>query len=262
MVQGTRGIDAGSARHDLYIALFLFESTHENRGVPNIIIPIQIRIPTANQAVGVGCRTPRSDSARPGGIPLPGRRAPQGVGAAALRARTKSVSQAGASAHAGESTAVPLPGAQGEPRAHNGTIITEAPNLMWGTDGTKVFTLDDGWVWVFAAVEHWNAECVGWHVSKHGDRYAALEPISQGLTSLYGSVAAEVARGLLLRMDHGSQYLSDHFVNQVRFWGIKPCFAFVEHPRPTGLWSGSIELSRNRQSMEKSSETSRRSVVR
>ena len=88
---------------------------------------------------------------------------------------------------------------------------------------------------MFAAVEHWNAECVGWHVSKHGDRYAALEPISQGLTGLYGAVAAEVARGLLLRMDHGSQYLSDHFVNQVRFWGIKPCFAFVEQPQTNGV---------------------------
>ena len=44
----------------------------------------------------------------------------------------------------------------------------------------KVFTIEDGWVWVFVAVEHWNAECVGWHVTKHGDRYAALEPISQG----------------------------------------------------------------------------------
>ena len=23
-------------------------------------------------------------------------------------------------------------------------------------------------------------------------------------------------------MDHGSQYLSDHFTNQIKFWGIKP----------------------------------------
>ena len=74
----------------------------------------------------------------------------------------------------------PYRGRQGHPDPHDGTIVTEAPNLMWGTDGTKVFTLEDGWVWVFAAVEHWNAECVGWHVTKHGDRYAALEPISQG----------------------------------------------------------------------------------
>ena len=26
--------------------------------------------------------------------------------------------------------------------------------------------------------------------------------------------------GLALRMDHGSQYLSDHFTNQIKFWGI------------------------------------------
>jgi transposase InsO family protein len=129
----------------------------------------------------------------------------------------------------------PYRGRQGEPIAHDGTITTEAPNVMWGTDGTKVFTLEHGWVWVFAAVEHWNAECVGWHVTKEGNRYAALEPISQGLTSLYGSVAADVARGLRLRMDHGSQYLSDHFVNQVRFWGINPSFAFVAEPETNGV---------------------------
>ncbi len=129
----------------------------------------------------------------------------------------------------------PYRGRQGQADPHKGTIVTEAPNLMWGTDGTKVFTLEDGWVWVFVAVEHWNAECLGWHVTKHGDRYAALEPISQGVQTQYGSVAADVARGLRLRMDHGSQYLTDHFINQVRFWGIKPSFAFVEQPQTNGV---------------------------
>ena len=60
---------------------------------------------------------------------------------------------------------------------HDGEIITHAPNLMWGTDGVRVFTVDDGWGWIFTAVEHWNAECVGWHVCKRGDRFAALQPI-------------------------------------------------------------------------------------
>ena len=41
---------------------------------------------------------------------------------------------------------------------------------MWGTDGVRVFTVDDGWVWTVAAVDHWNAECVGWHVCKVGNR--------------------------------------------------------------------------------------------
>ncbi len=34
---------------------------------------------------------------------------------------------------------------------------------------------EDGWGWIFPAVDHWNAECVGWHVCKKGDRFAALE---------------------------------------------------------------------------------------
>jgi transposase InsO family protein len=118
---------------------------------------------------------------------------------------------------------------------HSGTITTEAPNVMWGTDGARVCTIDDGWVWIFSAVDHWSAECVGWHVTKVGDRFAALEPISMGLTHLFGSVEAEVARGLALRMDHGPQYLSDHFLNQIKFWGIHPSFAFVAEPETNGV---------------------------
>ena len=106
---------------------------------------------------------------------------------------------------------------------------------MWGTDGVRVFTADEGWVWTFAAVDHWNAECVGWHVCKVGSRFAALEPVAQGLRRLYGSVEADVARGLALRMDHGSQYLSDHFLNQLRYWGIHPSFGLLEEPETNGV---------------------------
>ena len=129
----------------------------------------------------------------------------------------------------------PHRGRQGEMKAHDGTIVTSAPDVMWGTDGVRVFTADDGWVWTFAAVDHWNAECVGWHVCKVGNRFAALEPVAQGLRRHYGSVEADVARGLALRMDHGSQYLSDHFLNQLRYWGIHPSFAFVEEPETNGV---------------------------
>ena len=68
-----------------------------------------------------------------------------------------------------------------------------------------------------------------------GNRFAALEPVAQGLGRLYGSVEADVARGLALRMDHGSQYLSDHFLNQLRYWGIHPSFGFLEEPETNGV---------------------------
>ena len=118
---------------------------------------------------------------------------------------------------------------------HDGTIITDAPGIMWGTDRTRVFTVEQGWCWIFVAVEHWNAECVGWHVCKTGSRYAALEPIAAGLTRAYGSVAADAARGLQLRMDHGTHYLADHFLNQIRYWGLTPSFAFIEQPQTNGV---------------------------
>ena len=95
--------------------------------------------------------------------------------------------------------------------------------------------MDDGWGWIFTAVEHWNAECVGWHVCKGGSRFAALEPIAQGLRRIYGALDADSARGLALRMDHGSQYLSDHFLNQIRYWGMRPSYGFVEEPETNGV---------------------------
>jgi putative transposase len=34
---------------------------------------------------------------------------------------------------------------QGSGKAHDGTIITATPNVMWGTDGMRVQTVEDGW---------------------------------------------------------------------------------------------------------------------
>lgn len=124
---------------------------------------------------------------------------------------------------------------KGEENLHDGTICTDRPDLMWGTDGVRVETVDDGWVWIFTAVDHYNAECVGWHVCKRGDRFAALEPISMGLSKYFGGPRVQAARGLHLRMDHGTQYISDHFRNQVRFWGITPSYAFVAEPQTNGV---------------------------
>ena len=32
-----------------------------------------------------------------------------------------------------------------------------------------------------------------------------------------------------------SQYLSDHFTNQIKFWGIQPSYAFVAEPQTNGV---------------------------
>ena len=47
------------------------------------------------------------------------------------------------------------------PKAHDGTITTEAPDVMWGTDMTATVTVAAGPAFVFVAVDHCTAECIG-----------------------------------------------------------------------------------------------------
>jgi len=124
---------------------------------------------------------------------------------------------------------------RGAGASHDGTITTDAPDLMWGTDGTRVLTADEGMCWIFTAVDHFNCEVVGRHVCKRGDRFAALQPVSQGLLKHFGGVTADAGRGLTLRMDNGTQYVSEHFRNQVRYWGVEASYAFIEQPQTNGV---------------------------
>ena len=66
------------------------------------------------------------------------------------------------------------------PKAHDGTITTEAPDVMWGTDMTATVTVGEGAAFVFVAVDHCTTECVGLHAARRGTRFEALEPIRQG----------------------------------------------------------------------------------
>ncbi len=66
-------------------------------------------------------------------------------------------------------------------RSHSGRITTDAPNELWGTDATRFYTKADGWCWFFVALDHCVGDVVGWHVARKGDRWAALEPVRQGV---------------------------------------------------------------------------------
>lgn len=119
------------------------------------------------------------------------------------------------------------------PRAHDGTIIPETVDTMWGTDLTTTFT-GEGQAAVFIAVDHCSAECIGIHAHARATRFEALEPIRQGVRRHFGGFAAAVARGLRLRHDHGSQYMADHFQKEIAFLGIESSPAFVRAPEGNG----------------------------
>ena len=106
-------------------------------------------------------------------------------------------------------------------KVHTGTIVTERPNQMWGIDATATVTTEEGQVTVFAAVDHCTAECVCIHAVKRATRFEALDPIRQGVNEHFGGFHAHGATGLQLRHDHGSQFMSDDFQNEIRFLGIE-----------------------------------------
>ena len=129
------------------------------------------------------------------------------------------------------------PARQPEPvrtNPHDGTIVTQSPDQMWGTDATATSTDAEGTVTIFAAIDHCTAECVGIHVVKKASRFEALEPIRQGVRQYFGGFSAGAAAGLRLRHDHGSVYMSDDFQNEIRFVGIEPSPAFVRQPEGNG----------------------------
>ncbi|HJN75340.1 MAG TPA: integrase core domain-containing protein [Myxococcota bacterium] len=121
------------------------------------------------------------------------------------------------------------------PYVHDGTITTVLPDQMWGTDASMTWTRQEGYVWVFIAVDHCNSELVGVHASKSGSRFEALEPVKQGLREHFGPLERDVAAGLQLRHDHGPQYMSNVFQDEIDFFGVESSPAFVASPEGNGV---------------------------
>ena len=118
-------------------------------------------------------------------------------------------------------------------KAHDGTITTDRVDTMWGSDLTSVMT-GEGQAAVFIAVDHCSAECVGVHASRSANRFEALEPVKQAVRERFGAFANDIAVGLQLRHDHGSQYVSHDFQAEIRFLGIESSPAFVREPEGNG----------------------------
>ena len=120
-----------------------------------------------------------------------------------------------------------------KPRPHDGTIIPDGPNRRWGTDATMAWTRSDGWVWVFACIDHFTAEAWA-HVAKVGDRFAALQPVYDAVIDRWGRLDADLARGVELRHDWGPQYRSAHFTGSLTWLGISDDPAFLGEPETNG----------------------------
>ena len=60
-------------------------------------------------------------------------------------------------------------------------------------------------------------------------------PIRQGVHRRFGAIAPDVARGLKLRHDHGSNYTSGDFQDEIDCLGIEASPSFVREPEGNGV---------------------------
>ena len=101
-------------------------------------------------------------------------------------------------------------------------------------DATSALT-GEGTATIFLLVDHCTSECLGLHAARSGTRFEALEPLRQATRSSFGAFEKGVAAGVSLRHDHGSQYMSHHFQEELRFLGIRSSPAFVAEPECNGV---------------------------
>jgi len=99
----------------------------------------------------------------------------------------------------------------------------------------QITTVQDGKVWLFGVIEHWNAELVGWHVAKRGTRFEATQAISMAVCHEFGHLSPGVARGLALRHDLGSNSWPST---------SRPGFAVVRQTRGISLVSQRLAAGR------------------
>ena len=120
------------------------------------------------------------------------------------------------------------------PKAHDGTITTETPDVMWGTDMTTTVTGGEGTAGVFVAVDHCNRV----HRSACGQARNPLRGLGAhppGCPRTLRRYRRRCRPRARLRHDHGSNYLADDFQQEVAFFGIDSSPSFVREPEGNGV---------------------------
>ena len=122
-------------------------------------------------------------------------------------------------------------------REHNGTIIPDTINRLWGTDATMLSTATGERLWLFAVIDHYSDEVLGWHIVPvgRGTRWAALEPIKQAVRKTFGRIDKGVCHSLGLRHDWGPQYAAKDFTKELGYLGIANSPGFEHEPETNGV---------------------------
>jgi transposase InsO family protein len=124
----------------------------------------------------------------------------------------------------------------GAPRGHHdGTVEQPASNLMWGTDGTKFWTDEEGWCWLFPVIDHHDREIMGHRLAKEGTARAALDALQMATINRFGGLEKHIIPGIQLKLDHGSQNTAHLFMDDARWLGFELAYTYVGNPQGNAI---------------------------
>jgi len=122
------------------------------------------------------------------------------------------------------------------PYEHTGTIVTDRPNEMWGSD-IKEFQLLHGALYFISLKDHYHGKIVGHYVSEDKTSQSTIEALRQAIKNEFGSVSQGVCSGMdfQIRQDNGSQYVGKEYKAEAKFLGVSLSNTMIRSPQSNGV---------------------------
>lgn len=122
------------------------------------------------------------------------------------------------------------------PRGHReGTVEKPASNMVWGTDGSKFWTEEDGWCWFFLVIDHHDREIMSHRITKDGTARAALDALEMATITRFGTLEKGIIPGIQLKLDHGCQNTARLFMNDAQWLGFELAYTYVGNPQGNAI---------------------------
>lgn len=88
---------------------------------------------------------------------------------------------------------------------------------------------------MFDVIDHYNSEIIGYTTVKTGDRYEATRAVQNTIDNRYGNLEKNIAKGLDVRSDKISKYISKFYKESMEFYVIEPSYTWARSPESNGM---------------------------
>jgi len=104
-----------------------------------------------------------------------------------------------------------------------------APDQLWEADMTYIWCGSDRWCYLFNVIDVFTSEWIGYAFDMTATRHNAVMSVNNAIASRKPHVP-----GLTIRVDNGSQYISNDFQKSIQILGAELEFIYYNTPEQNG----------------------------